>query len=277
MRSTQPLVSAVITTHNRATLLPRAVDSVIAQTYGNMELIIVDDGSTDDTATVVEEYKQYEALTYIKNKQSLGAPKARNRGIEAARGKFVAGLDDDDEWHPERIALLMTAYSDEFSCVTSDTKMVYPNGEAVWKKKKEVELDTLLYSNQIGNQVLARKDRLLDVGVFDEQLKAAQDYDLWIRLCAKYGPVKNVQQPLQNIYMDHRQQRMTDQSSFEGYLQFYTKHKHRMNRKQRAYQLYKIRRAQGKREQMSEYLKWVPRHRYFKELKRMIANKIWDA
>lgn len=290
MPTDKPLVSAVIPTRNRAHLLERALKSVIAQTYSPIEIIVVDDGSTDETPEVVQKYNEQHkvpssggdlgvgkkmAIIYIKNEQSTGAPAARNKGIRAAKGKFIAGLDDDDQWHEERICKLVAAYSDEYSCITSNTKMIYPNGQAVWRKKNVIDLNTLFYSNQVGNQVLALRDRLLEVGGFDESLKAAQDYDLWLRLCAKYGPVKNVPEPLQTIYMNHESERITDSSSFRGYLQFYQKHKHRMNQAQRRYQLYQIRRAQGKTERISEFFKWVPNWRYFKELKRILAGRLW--
>lgn len=276
MKEFQPLVSAVVTTYNRADLLPRALDSVVGQTYSPLELIIMDDGSEDETEKVVQRYQDKIDLTYIRNEQSLGACRARNKGIETANGEFIAGLDDDDEWHKDRISELVAAHVDEYSCITSDTVMVYPGGEAAWKKKKIVDLNTLLFTNQVGNQVLVRRDRILDVGGFDPNLAAAQDYDLWIRLCAAYGPVRNVQKPLQTIYMNHQENRITDQSSFKGYLQFYQKHKHRMNKKQRKYQLYKIRRAQGKPERMREFLNFVPRQRYFKEAKRILTDRLWN-
>src|SRR5699024_1284062 len=116
--------------------------------------------------------------------------------------------------------------------------------------------------------------RLLEVGGFDPALQAAQDYDLWIRLCERFGPVKNVQRPLQTIYMDHDGGRITNRSSFEGYLQFYSKHKQRFNRAQRKYQLYKIRRAQHKAESIREFISCVPAFRYWKEVKRMIIDQI---
>lgn len=275
MKGVKPLVSAIITTHNRVNLLPRAVDSVLVQTYPNIELIIVDDASTGKTQKIIEKYKKQYHLKYIRNKKSLGAPAARNKGIEVATGKFIAGLDDDDEWHKDRISELVAAYTEEYSCVTSDAKMFYPRGEAVWKKKKMIDLETLLLTNQVGNQVLVRRDYLKEIGAFDESLSAAQDYDLWIRLCTTFGPIRNVRKPLQNVYMNHERERITEHASFEGYLQFYKKHKKRFNKKQRKYQLYKIRRAQEKPEGIREFLNCVPRQRYFKETKRMLAERLW--
>jgi hypothetical protein len=169
----------------------------------------------------------------------------------------------------------MAAYSDDYAAVTSDTLMVHKKGQARWKKRKHIDLETLLYTNQVGNQVLVKRNRVLDVGGFDPQLKAAQDYDLWIRLCEKYGPIRNVQQPLQTIYMDHEENRITSDSSFEGYLQFYNKHKQKFIRAQRKYQLYKIRRAQQKLLTIGEFLSCVPMFRYWSEIKNEIANRIW--
>lgn len=276
MASPKPLISAVITTHNRAGLLPRALDSAVIQSYENLEVVVVDDGSTDNTPEVVGEYTDEFAVRYIRLEESVGACRARNRGIEEASGEFVAGLDDDDEWHAERISELYRAYSEEYACVTSDTRMVYPGGEAVWNKKKEIDLQTLLYTNQVGNQVLASRSRLIEAGGFDPKLKAAQDYDLWIRLCDAYGPIRNVQKPLQTVYMDHDEGRITTHSSFEGYLQFYQKHKHRFNRSQRKYQLYNIRRAQGKPLGPAEFLNLVPPFRYWSEVKNTVAERLWN-
>lgn len=273
MVATQPLVSAVLVTHNRANLLPRALDSVVVQSYENVEIIVVDDGSVDRTPDLIEEYRQNVAIKYIRLEESVGACQARNRGIREAKGEFVAGLDDDDKWHKDRIKELVAAYSDDFACVTSDTMMVFPGYEAPWKKKKVIDLETLLFTNQVGNQVLARRERLQEVGGFDDALHAAQDYDLWVRLCAAYGPIRNVQFPLQTIYMDHQGERITDNSAFRGYLQFYQKHKQKMNRDQRKYQIYKLRRTQGKPESITEFIRCVPLFRYWKEIKRIVRNK----
>ncbi len=152
--------------------------------------------------------------------------------------------------------------------------MVYPNGEARWKKEKVIDLDTLLYTNQIGNQILTRRSRILEVGGFDPDLQAAQDYDLWIRLCEQYGPARNIQRPLQTIYMDRQEGRITS-ASFKGYLQFYNKHKKKFNRAQQKYQLYNIRRAQNKPVTFGEFLSCVPSFRYWSEFKNEVIKKLW--
>lgn len=273
MSSKNPLVSAVIPTRNRSSLLRRALESVAVQSYKPIEVIVVDDGSTDETAAVVTSFQKKLDLTYIKNDEAKGAPQARNTGIEAASGVFVAGLDDDDEWHTDRILSLVNAYDDSFSCITSNVRFRYADGSATWHKQEVIDLNTLLYSNQVGNQVLVKRERLLNVGGFDEQLEAAQDYDLWLRLCDKYGPVKNVKKVLQIVHTEHETQRISNPiTQLKGYLAFYKKHKHRMNRSQRKYQLYNIRRAQGKQSGLLDIIGWVPPARYAKETKRWVID-----
>lgn len=271
----EPLVSAVITTKNRAGLLPRALESVQRQRYPNVELVVVDDGSTDDTPQVLKEFASEHPIVQIRNDISQGACRARNQGIEAASGAFIAGLDDDDEWHPERIALLLDAYRDDFACVCSDVKLVYPKRIVSWKKEKLISYNDLLYSNQVGNQVLVKKERLQAVGGFDESLVAAQDYDLWLRLCKTYGPIRNVNKPLQKVYFQHGAEQITQtQTQLAGYLHFYQKHKAEMNFAQRRYQLFNIRRVQGKVLSLGEIFRWVPSSYWMKEIRRYLAARL---
>lgn len=279
MATSQPLVSVIIPTKDRADLLERALSSVFSQTHENIEVIVVNDGSSDRTSEVLSRIKDQAdvKVLIIENDFSVGAAQARNQAIKAASGEFVAGLDDDDKWHEDRVKELVAAYSDEFACITSDTIMVFADYKARWKKRKVIDLDRLLFTNQVGNQVLVRRDRLVEAGGFDTDLVAAQDYDLWVRLCAAYGPIKNVQKPLQTVFMDHQSERITDRSSFQGYLQFYQKHKHRMSRQQRKYKLFNIRRAQGKPLSFYEFLSCVPLFRYWKEIKRIIISRFSDV
>ncbi len=99
-----PVVSVVIPTHNRASLLPRAIDSVVSQTFSDWEIVLIDDGSTDDTSSLVKDYaaRLKDRLVYIRQRQR-GSSAARNRGIDAVRGKFVAFLDSDDEFAPTKL------------------------------------------------------------------------------------------------------------------------------------------------------------------------------
>lgn len=273
----KPLVSAIVTTHNRLELLPRALDSVAVQSYPNVELVVVDDGSEEDVAPIVAHYKEILSVIFIRNREPKGACRARNKGIEAASGVFIAGLDDDDAWTEHRLEKLIEAYSDSYAFVTSDVHMMYKNRTSVWRKPAEITLDDLLYSNYVGNQGLIKKERLLAVDGFDESLTAAQDYDLWIRLAERFGTIKNVQEPLQNIHLEHSGQRISNpRDQLRGYLKFYQKHKSKMNRSQRKYQLYNIRKATGKVTGFADMIGWVPFHRYWKEVKSLMAEKMLD-
>lgn len=274
MNHDPPLVSAVIPTHNRAGMLRRALESVVAQSYRPLEVVVVDDGSTDDTGQVVDSFREKKNLNYIRNEQSEGAPRARNIGIASAKGRFIAGLDDDDEWHPERVEKLVAAWDDSFSCITSNVRFQYKKGSVTWRKKEIIDLETLLFSNQVGNQILTTKERLMAVGGFDEQLAAAQDYDLWLRLCEEFGPIKNVQQALQTVHAEHEAGRISNPAAqLKGYFSFYKKHKSQMSKAQRKYQLFNIRRTQGKSRGVSDIFGWVPPSLYAKEIKRWAADR----
>lgn len=229
------LVSVLITTHNRVDLLPRAINSVINQTYQNIELIVIDDGSKDNTAEVVNNYmKKYNHIKYIKHEIPLGANKARNNGIDLAKGYFIAGLDDDDEFFPDRIEELVKNYTDEYSLITSNDLLIFDNGKEKSTKKHDiVTLDLMLYENCIGNQVLVKKNYLTSINCFDENLTASQDYDMWIRIIQKYGKAKVLQKNLQKMYLSNNIKRISNNNSkkFSGYFNFYKKFKNLMNKK----------------------------------------------
>lgn len=246
---TNPLVSVIITTHNRGDLLPRAVESVLAQTYNNLEIIIVDDGSTDNTEQLVNSYMQkHEQIKYIKHEKALGGNAARNSGIRAASGEFVAGLDDDDEFTPDRIQVLMNNYSDEYSLITSRSVKITKTGQQKTRFKAEIDLNDILYSNIIGNQVLVKKSVIMESGLFDEELLRSQDYDMWIRIIEKFGKAKMVRNITQMIHYEHENRSVTYRwKSFKGGFAFYRKHKRLFNTGQRKRQLYGIFRLQERK------------------------------
>ncbi len=101
------LVSVIITTANRASLLSRAIDSVLNQTYKNFEIIIANDASTDNTESIIKNYQdKYNNIKHIKHKKPMGANVGRNNAIQASLRDFIAGLDDDDEFTPDRFETL---------------------------------------------------------------------------------------------------------------------------------------------------------------------------
>jgi glycosyltransferase involved in cell wall biosynthesis len=243
------LVSVIITTHNRCELLPRAIDSVLNQTYSNIELIIVDDGSKDDTETIINTYlDKYPDIVYVKHNEPRGGNAARNSGILKSNGDFVAGLDDDDEFLPDRIQLLMDNYNTSYSFITSRSIHITENNKLLTRFVSEVDLEMILYSNIIGNQILVEKKRLLEVDMFDEALVRYQDYDMWLRLIEKFGKAKMIKKATQLIHYDYDNSlNNNNRNNFIGGYDFYKKHKKIMNKKQRSLHLLILLKKQNKR------------------------------
>lgn len=254
-----PLVSAVIPTRNRSDRLRAALQSVLDQTFTDIEIIVVDDASTDDTEKTLQSLSQKAGLRYLRNKARQGASRSRNIAIQEARGEFITGLDDDDTWHPQRVEKLLDAFQEGISAVCSFDLMVYNTRELIWKKKPQITHQDLLYYNQVGNQVLTKRDYLLNVGGFDETLPSAQDYDLWIRMTEEYGPVVTVPEPLQRVNMKSEEGRIsTSEKTIEGYRACFEKHKAKMSKSQKKYQEYRLKLAAGDNPSLFEMVRAVP-------------------
>lgn len=188
------MISVYMPTHNRRILLARAIQSVLEQEYKDFELIVVNDGSTDGTAEYLAEMcRDDQRIRVINNKKSIGACRSRNLAIDAAQGEFVTGLDDDDYFMPNHLSTLHAEYRKR-QAHNSDVA-VFPgiiikgeNSEKVYSHQKSVvRKDDLLSSNWVGNQILAPLWIFKKAGLFDEQMPAWQDYELWIRVAGISG------------------------------------------------------------------------------------------
>ena len=185
------LVSVVIPTHNRKELIGRAVLSAQKQSYSNIEIIVVSDGSSDGTADVMNTicYND-DRVKFIEYYPGLGGNHARNEGIKAAKGEWVAFLDDDDEWHMDKIQLQIEKAAEDgtVGLICTAINAVDDASGAVSVFVPQAPKNSsreILLNNCIGSTttVMVRHELLDQVGMFDEKLKARQDYDLWIRLC----------------------------------------------------------------------------------------------
>lgn len=238
------LVSVYIPTRNRSVLLRRAVDSVLAQTYAEIEILICDEASTDDTPEVVADYaRRYPGkFTYLRNDTPQGACRARNRCIEEAVGTYVTGLDDDDLFHPQRIECLVDLYrrhKPSFACSrfryfqTEDQIALLRDrryGEAELARVDKLTLQTQLYANHAGNQVLTELSRMRSLGGFDESMPSWQDYDMWIRLSERYGTAVRTRSLLSFVDDDRSRARIRNSSKrAEGSERFIAKHSTLMN------------------------------------------------
>ena len=195
-----PLVSVIIPTYNRARLLPGAISSVLGQTHSRIELIIVDDGSTDETSEVLE---QYGDRIRVLRQANAGPAIARNRGIALATGGIIAFLDSDDEWLPtkiERQVASLEAAGPEVGCCLCNCLVRFANGSSsstfaiadtipdrpsgIWLNPVEILLNRFVMFCQA---VAIRREVLERVGYFDESLRFGEDYELPFRL-ALQGP-----------------------------------------------------------------------------------------
>jgi glycosyltransferase involved in cell wall biosynthesis len=194
-----PQVSVIIPTYNRAALVPQAVASVKAQTYRDFEILVVDDGSTDDTRETLAAWREVRVLRHPCRR---GVAAARNLGIAAARGEWLAFLDSDDLWLPEKLARQIAYHQDQPGLLLSQTDEIWVrrgvkvNKPAAHRKVAGRIFFPSLERCLISPSAVILSRRLLELhGGFDENLPAAEDYDLWLRLTWRYE-VGLVDEPL---------------------------------------------------------------------------------
>lgn len=178
-----PLVSVVIPTHNRSSRLVRAVDSVLRQTYSRLEIIVVDDCSSDNTAEAIARLDD-SRIRYVRHDHNLGGAAARNTGIRLAQGEFIAFLDDDDEWEPTKTEEQLTLLR-HYPAVVCTTDGIGKDLER-FARKKVVELKDLKRGPFGGTGVLMAHASVIKELFFDETLSRGQDWDLFIRIALKY-------------------------------------------------------------------------------------------
>ncbi|MGB9694174.1 MAG: glycosyltransferase family 2 protein [Fervidobacterium sp.] len=200
-------MSVVLPTYNRAHLLRRAVQSILNQTYQNFEVIVVDDCSSDNTENVVKGFCD-ERIRYVRHEKNKGAAAARNTGIKAARGEYIAFQDSDDEWLPEKLEKQMKAFDSwpsnlgvvytSFWLIDQNRKTFCP---PLFVKQTDGEIhDALLETNFVSTPTaVVRKECFEKAGIFDENLPRLQEWELWIRI-SKHYYFKHINEPLVNAY-----------------------------------------------------------------------------
>ncbi|MBW4674843.1 MAG: glycosyltransferase [Desmonostoc geniculatum HA4340-LM1] len=204
MQAFKPAVSVIIPTYQRGHLVSQAINSVLAQTYEDYEIIVINDGSQDNTPQVLAQFSDRDRITTI-HQTNQGLSAARNTGIYSAQGKYIAFLDDDDLWEPQKLEKqipileanphLGLIYSDSF--FFSDKKDLFLDSYNTVFPTPHIQVSwTLFQYNYIPVlTVIVRRDCLNQVGLFDETLRSCEDYDLWLRLIEKF-PIYFLNEPL---------------------------------------------------------------------------------
>jgi glycosyltransferase involved in cell wall biosynthesis len=191
--SPAPLVSVVIATYNMGRYLPEALESALSQDYPALEVRIVDDGSGDDTAQVLERWRD-DARVHVHVQANAGQTRAKNRGIADSRGDFIAFLDADDVWLPGKLRRQMALFAahpqvgvvySDYECMDGEGRPL-PKGPTPMRRGRIT--GPLLIDNFVSfSSSVVRRSCLEACGAFDESLDMGIDYELWLRLSASYS------------------------------------------------------------------------------------------
>lgn len=235
----QPLVSVIIPTYKRADIINRTIDSVLQQTYKNLEIIIVDDCSKDNTEEVVKAIAD-PRIQYISNQTNQGASVTRNNGVAAATGNYIAFLDSDDIWLPNKVELQLAAIQNypESEKVVSYTQVTNDEGYKVSvlptreKKPEEPVADYLFVARglmQTGTLMMPRK--LAIATPFRPGIVPYEDMDLCLRLDADGAQFVYVEQPLTVWNNERRTNRVTNSRDYEMPLNWIREYEHKISPK----------------------------------------------
>jgi glycosyltransferase involved in cell wall biosynthesis len=194
-----PMVSVIIPTFNRAVFVLEAIESVLKQTLKDFELIVIDDGSIDGTEEALKKYGDRIIYHYQDNR---GVSSARNQGLHLSRGKWIAFLDSDDLWFPEKLKTQLEFFSQNPQAAICQTEEIWVrNGRRMNARKRhrkfagDIFAPSLLLCLVSPSAVMIKRELFAQVGYFDETLPACEDYDLWLRISARF-PVFLIDRPL---------------------------------------------------------------------------------
>ena len=194
-----PVISIIIPTYNRSSFVQEAIDSVLAQKFVDFELIVVDDGSTDDTHSALKKYNKSIKYIYQRNK---GVSAARNTGVRESSGEWLAFLDSDDLWKPKKLTVQYNYLKDNPTCLICQTEEIWiKNGQRINPKKRHQKQSGQIFKASLPlcivspSAVMIHRSLFEQMHGFDESLPACEDYDLWLRISCQY-PIDLIQTPL---------------------------------------------------------------------------------
>lgn len=205
-----PKITAILPTWNRAEWLEKSIQSVLDQTFGDFELVVVDDASTDSTAEIIERYSgKIRTIVFSENR---GVSAARNAAIKNSDSEWIAFLDSDDFWHPDKLQKQIAQTKMRPACPLHFTDEIWiRNGVRVNAKKKHQKKEGWIFQPSLAlclmapSTVILRRELYEVHGLFDESLPVCEDYDLWLRLTAQH-PVALLDEKLMTRHGGHADQ-----------------------------------------------------------------------
>jgi len=213
-------ISVIIPTYNRAHLISRAIDSALNQTSLPFEIIIINDGSTDDTRNVL---KKYNSRIRTISTENCGVSHARNIGIKAAQGNWLAFLDSDDEWKSNKLARQKNEIGKKAKTVFCHTDELWiRNGKRINQMKKHKKYGGWVFNKNLErclispSTVLMKKELIHSIGYFDTTFPICEDYDLWLKVTSQF-PILFVDEPLVEKYGGHKDQLSLQTNKIELY------------------------------------------------------------
>lgn len=227
-------VSIVIPTYKRVSYLDRLLKSIAKQTFNEFEVIVVDDNSPnrDSYNELINKYLSiFNDFTFLRNEKNEGAPFSRNKGIKEAKYDYIALVDDDDEWLPNKLEKQVEIFensSDKLGIVYTWAKTVDQKGKVLHKYKNNIEgnpkSDILRGCFIPSPSVMVKKEHILKAGLFDEKLPSCQDWDMWTRMILMGSECKVVKS-IETLYYKHDSGSIgLSDKAYKGFLMFFRKH-----------------------------------------------------
>lgn len=194
------LVSVIMPAYNSEAFISEAIQSVIYQTYTNWELFVIDDASSDSTPQIIQEFSNTDdRIHFFKNVSNKGTHEARNKGIEAAKGDFIAFLDADDQWKPEKLQKQLEIISAEnLPACFSSYDLISENGRPLGRKVEALPVLTyekLLKANYVGNLTGIYNVQVLGK-IYCPEIRKRQDWALWLKVIEEGGPMDGISESL---------------------------------------------------------------------------------
>lgn len=193
MTNDPALVSVIVPVYNRAHLVTETVASILGQTYQNIEIILINDGSTDNSLDVIQALQhEYPDVIRIIDQENQGQTVARNQGIRQAQGKYIAFLDSDDLWMTDKLEQQVPLFDKGVGLVYGGVEFIDEYGETTRFEFCDPSVQGNIYpqllvkNRMTGGSVVVLAEALEMVGVFDPEFKAAENWDLWLRVCKEY-------------------------------------------------------------------------------------------